>query len=126
MSKKEDMGLLIKTMRLSRKMTQGELARRIGKTQSSITMYETGRREPDFETLEAMADAFNVPLSALVPDRENVSSNDLWGNESEETSESIRIMARGYNKLSEENRRKLLDVARAMFKDDFDDEGSKR
>lgn len=130
MSKKEDLGLLIKTMRLSRNMTQGELAQKIGKTQSSITMYETGRREPDLETLEALADAFNVPMAALVPDsKESVVSTNPWDPDRmgwDETDDSIRIMARGYNRLSEENRLKLLNVARAMFQDDFDEEGNKR
>lgn len=68
MPSKADVGMKIKTMRMSRDMTQVDLARAIGKSPSAITMYESGRREPDFETLEALADAFNVPLSALVSD----------------------------------------------------------
>ena len=68
MGTKEELGLRIKTMRLSRKMTQADLAKAISQSPSSITMYETGRREPDFETLEAMADVFNVPLSAFLQD----------------------------------------------------------
>ena len=68
MDKKKLLGLRIKTMRQSRKMTQADLARAINQSQSSITMYETGRREPDFETMEALADVFNVPLVALIDD----------------------------------------------------------
>jgi repressor LexA len=68
MGSKEELGTRIKTMRLSRKMTQADLAKSIGQSPSSITMYETGRREPDFETLEAMADVFNVPMSFFVAD----------------------------------------------------------
>ena len=68
MGSKEELGTRIKTMRLSRKMTQADLAKSIGQSPSSITMYETGRREPDFETLEAMADVFNVPMSFFVTD----------------------------------------------------------
>ena len=66
MDNKKLLGLRIKTMRKSRKMTQADLARAIDQSQSSITMYETGRREPDFETLEALADVFNVPLASIV------------------------------------------------------------
>lgn len=66
MSIKEEIGARIKTMRLSREMTQAELAKAIGQSASSITMYETGRREPDFETMEALADVFNVPLTYLM------------------------------------------------------------
>lgn len=66
MSIKEEIGARIKTMRLSRDMTQADLAKSIGQSASSITMYETGRREPDFETMEALADVFNVPLTYLM------------------------------------------------------------
>ena len=59
-------GKEIRTMRKSRKMTQADLAAAIGQSPSSITMYETGQREPSFETLEALADVFNVPLSSIL------------------------------------------------------------
>ena len=68
MSIKEEIGARIKTMRLSRDMTQADLAKAIGQSASSITMYETGKREPDFETMEALADVFNVPLNYLMFD----------------------------------------------------------
>lgn len=68
MSFKDEVGVRIRTMRMSRGMTQADLANAIGQSASSITMYETGRREPEFEILEAMADVFNVPLVAFVSD----------------------------------------------------------
>lgn len=74
---KEDIGIKIRTMRLSRRMTQADLAKAIGQSPSSITMYETGRREPEFEILEAMADVFNVPLVAFVSDDSGLSAADL-------------------------------------------------
>ncbi len=74
---KEDIGIKIRTMRLSRRMTQADLAKAIGQSPSSITMYETGRREPEFEILEAMADVFNVPLVAFVSDDAGLSATDL-------------------------------------------------
>ena len=74
---KEDIGPRIRTMRQSRQMTQEDLARSIGQSASSITMYETGRREPDFEILEAMADVFNVPLISFVSDDVGLDSKDL-------------------------------------------------
>lgn len=66
MGKKEEIGRRIRTMRKSRNMTQEDLARAIDQSPSSITMYETGRREPDLETLEALADVFNVSLASIV------------------------------------------------------------
>lgn len=67
MGNKEDLGLRIKTMRMSRGLTQQQLAEMINQSQSSITMYETGRREPEMDVLEALADVFNVPMTAFMP-----------------------------------------------------------
>ena len=66
MGKKAEIGKQIRVMRKSRDMTQEDLARAIGQTGSSITMYETGRRSPNYETLEALADVFNVPISSFL------------------------------------------------------------
>lgn len=46
-------------------LTQAELALRLGLAKSTISMYERGKREPDFETLEAIADYFNVDMNRL-------------------------------------------------------------
>lgn len=37
----------------------------MGMTRSAIGMYETGKREPDLETLEAFADYYNVDMNTL-------------------------------------------------------------
>ena len=47
-------------------MSQKELSEKIGVSRSTIGMYETGEREPDFETLEALADVFNVNMDTLL------------------------------------------------------------
>ncbi len=46
-------------------LSQQELARRLQLTRSAISMYETGQREPGLETLEAMADLFQVDMNTL-------------------------------------------------------------
>lgn len=45
--------------------SQQELAEKLGMTRSAIGMYETGRREPDLETLEIFADFYNVDMNTL-------------------------------------------------------------
>ena len=111
LDKKKMVGLRIKTMRQSRKMTQADLAKAIDQSQSSITMYETGRREPDFETLEALADVFNVPISSFMTD-------DPFGwtpsYQIASTSEA-RIISTGVDKLNKQDRERALAVFRAMF-----------
>ena len=108
MKKKEEVGLTIRTLRLSHNMTQAELARKIHQSPSSITMYENGRREPDFETLEAFADIFNVPLSMLV-DEEPTSYVPV-------TTEA-RILAKGFDQMPEPARKRALAMAKMIFEE---------
>ena len=53
-------------LRKRRGLSQQQFADKIGLTRSAVGMYETGRREPDFETLETIADFFNVNMDVLL------------------------------------------------------------
>lgn len=59
-------GSILKNLRTSRGITQGELAAMLDVSRSTVGMYETGGREPDFETMEAIADIFNVDMDYLM------------------------------------------------------------
>ena len=107
LDKKKEIGLRIRTMRKSRDMTQEDLGNALGQSASSITMYETGRREPDFQTLEALADIFNVPLAYLVSDNSST--------EYIPRTEESRTLAKGIDQLPKEQREQALSVVRAMF-----------
>lgn len=113
MDRKKLIGLRIKTMRKSRKMTQADLALAINQSQSSITMYENGRREPDFETLEALADVFNVPLTAIVSD-DHTPEMPYYIPEPVTTCEA-RIISGGIDKMPPDKREQALNVLRAAF-----------
>lgn len=65
-NKKEELGVSIKTHRMSRHITQAELAKRIGVSSSAIAMYETGKREPDLDLCESIADALNISMHDLL------------------------------------------------------------
>ena len=56
----------LKYLRVREKMSQAELADKLGVSKSTVGMYELGKREPDFETLEAIADLFNVDMNFLL------------------------------------------------------------
>ena len=86
-------------------MTQADLAKAINQSQSSITMYETGRREPDFETLESLADVFNVPLASIVAD-----SSDVVDDQPQ-----IRIVSGMMERMTIEQQEQVVNVLRAMF-----------
>jgi transcriptional regulator with XRE-family HTH domain len=60
-------GMRLSSLRKEDSMTQLELANSIGVKKSTIGMWENGKREPDFEMLETIADFFNVPISTFFP-----------------------------------------------------------
>lgn len=57
---------VFKQLRLASGLTQAEMAKKLGISKSTISMYENGNREPDFETLELIADFFNVDIDYLL------------------------------------------------------------
>lgn len=61
-----DVGKMIIALRKEHGMTQAELAQRLNCSKQAISNYENNRRNPDYETLESLADVFNVPIGFLV------------------------------------------------------------
>lgn len=57
---------VLKSLRKARGLTQDELAKILKMSRSTIGMYESGAREPDYETLEIIADYFNVDIGYLL------------------------------------------------------------
>ena len=65
----------LKALRTEERLTQKQLADSLGLAFSTISMYERGTREPDFETMEAIADYFNVSMDYLYGKSNNVFSS---------------------------------------------------
>ncbi len=56
----------IRTLREELKMSQIDLAKQFNITSATISQYELGKRFPDQETLEKLADFFNVSVDYLL------------------------------------------------------------
>ena len=56
----------LKELRKSKKISQLKLALDLDMNQNSISRYETGEREADYETLIKFADYFDVTLDYLL------------------------------------------------------------
>ena len=67
---------VLKKLRISRGVTQSELAKVLGVSPSTVGMYENGQREPNFEIEEKIADYFNVTLDYLRGKSEKNTSDD--------------------------------------------------
>ncbi|MFD2614466.1 helix-turn-helix domain-containing protein [Paenibacillus gansuensis] len=53
-------------LRTNKKLTHQDMADRLGITRQAYGNYESGKREPDYETLQKLADLFNVSLDYLL------------------------------------------------------------
>lgn len=58
--------LPLKELRKNRNMTQADLSKSLNISASSIGMWEQGRREPDLDNLNRIADFFNVSTDYLL------------------------------------------------------------
>lgn len=70
-------GVRLKYLRMQDKLTQTELGNALEIAKSTISMYESGKREPDFETIEKFADYFNVDMATFFPSGEIEKTADL-------------------------------------------------
>lgn len=61
----------LKELRKNRKISQVKLAMDLNLSQNSISRYETGEREADYDTLVAIADYFNVSVDYLLGRSDN-------------------------------------------------------
>ena len=104
-----DFQTVFKKLRLSSGYTQAELADILGISRSRIGMYETGAREPDFETLEIIADFFHVDTDYLLGRTDKaMSSPHAAYYLNEETAKLAQEM------FDDEDMRSLFDMKRNM------------
>ena len=96
----------LKELREANKMTQGQLGDKIDATRQAISNYETGKREPDYMTLEALADTFNVDINYLLG-KTNKTTILPSSSHRPLTPEEQKILA-PYNKLNTEGKEKAV------------------
>lgn len=92
-----DFGNVLKTQRLSKNMTQAQLAQKLGITKSVISAYETGLRLPSYDILIHIARIFNVSTDFLLG-VENKQTIDLSGLSQEETDALLNLIKAMRNK----------------------------
>ncbi len=56
----------LRELRELRNLTQGDLAKELKVSQSTIAMWESGKRDPDTEALHRIADYFGVSTDYLI------------------------------------------------------------
>ena len=67
-------GKNLSSLRKSKGLTQYELAERLGFSRGQLANYEQGQREPDFESLQKIANFFDVSTDYLIGRTDNKNS----------------------------------------------------
>jgi len=63
----DDVGSRVRELRESQNLSLRELARRAKMTPTGISLVETGKRRPSFDTIEKLAGALGVAPGELFP-----------------------------------------------------------
>lgn len=61
----------LKTARIRKGLTQKDIAERIGVAKSTYSLYESGNREPNVQTIKKIADILNTSADTLLGIDEN-------------------------------------------------------
>ena len=105
----------LKQLRKAKGITQTQFATEFNISAGTIAMWETGKRMPDTEMLRRIAQFFNVSIDYLL-DNEKSPSNDT-----EELPKELVILNRNAKNTTPENRKKLLEMAKIMFGEDWNE-----
>ncbi|MEG0895639.1 MAG: helix-turn-helix transcriptional regulator, partial [Oscillospiraceae bacterium] len=104
-------------IRKSKNMSMKELGKILGLSESTISLYENGLRQPDYDTLKKISDYFNVSLDYLL-DNENKKTSptpkEVELNEIANNDPLKAEMLDVYTKLNLKNREKALDFLRYL------------
>ena len=97
----------ISNLRKQANLSQNDLGKIIGVAQNTLSQWGNGLREPDFDSVIKISEYFNV------------STDYLLGKE-EDMPDELIVLNRIVRKLSKSNRKKLVEIAKMMFAEDFD------
>jgi transcriptional regulator with XRE-family HTH domain len=110
----------LKKLRKNKGLTQVQFAEIFNISSGTIAMWETNKRIPDTSMLIKIAEYFDVTVDYLLG-KDNI-SNTGKKEDPVEADQDLVILNRNAKKLSPENRKKLLDMAKVMFKEEFDED----
>lgn len=111
---------VLKKLRLQNGLSQEELGNKLGLGKSTISMYESGQREPSLEMLEAIADIFNVDMNTLTDSKNSAKLNDELQEYLEELKnrKEMRMLFSLAKGASKEDVMQAVKIIEALKKDD--------
>jgi transcriptional regulator with XRE-family HTH domain len=98
----QEIGLRIRNVRKTSKMTQVQFAEKMHLTQQMLSRYESGQTPIPNELIESIANQFGIPVSYFL----GISSDSIFGDE--------RLLVEYYRKLDDRLKERLLELVRTM------------
>lgn len=110
-------GKFLKSLREAHNLTQDELAKEVGVSQSDILVWETGIKFPDDDTLNKIAKVLNVTIDELKKGDfiENSSDNENNSSETKNTEKSEKLKVTDAHGKYKKNDRAALDRKENML-----------
>lgn len=115
------LGERLKEQRIHKKLRQEDVAAKIGIARTTYAMYEQNKREPDNETLQKLADFFDVRIDYLLGRVDDPFSFDKRENQDELTT----IMYHKWDQLDERRRKQALKLIE-ILEQEADEENRKK
>ena len=91
-------GSRLKALRLERKMTQAELAKKINLSKANVSKYEADLVEPNLDTLAMISILFDVSINYL-----------LGLSDNQPVAEKIQPLINSYSDLNEDELKKVIE-----------------
>lgn len=107
----------LQRLRRERGMSQQQLADMMGLTRSAVGMYETGKREPDVDTLRRFADFFHVDMNMLTTGSSSGSSELDELLEALRTREDMRMLFKLAKDATPDDVRSAVKIIEALRND---------
>lgn len=108
----------LKEIRKEKNMTQVQLAEALGVSKGTVAMWEIGKRQPNFETLNALSDIFDKKIDYILGYSNDSSSAQMTESEIEqlgiwETEENFYEMIMAYLRLDDFGKHAVESVIKA-------------
>ncbi len=112
----------LKELREEKGLTQEALGELVGLTKANISKYESGKLEPNIDTINYLANYFNVSTDYLLGRTDNRTTGMEKNNGEIMGDPQIRALARASRNLSPEKKELLKRIAESMIEEAIKDE----
>ncbi|SDL19208.1 helix-turn-helix domain-containing protein [Natronincola ferrireducens] len=108
---------ILKELRAEKGLTQDELSNKLSINRATYAHYETGRRQPDAETLQLLADCFSVSVDYLLG-RTDVKNPDKFKSNYQHSKEDLEKLNVLTSKDEKEIEKKISEIKESLTKQD--------